>query len=527
MQQFAFTATDTLGNSVGGAVFANDMVSATEQIREMGYQPVRVELTQMTTPAPPIPAPFTSATPTETVETQYDLNLVPKRTLLGGDVVETHEQRHEPWERGGAIPQESLYDKPVVKMNAEGIVIRPLPTPLAVNAQAGGQTVSATTGGISERGHVARVPLGARGEPAKSAGQLFKETFLYPIISGVVLKDLVQFYRQFATLINAGLTIHQSLSSLEATTQNPKLQEIARAGMKQVQQGGRFSEVMAQYPWIFNSLQLEMIRAAEEGGMLDQVLRHIADYVEHELEMRRMISRETFYPKVVLFFALMIMGRTGLTGGALAVVGLVVGEAGGAGGVGYLANTVGFGGAILLTIFAAVAIYRLFFFNAVAVRETVDRIKISLPVVGKITRQFALARFARSFAALYRGGFTMSRALEIAGSSSGNAVVQKVVHEAIPAAQHGMLVSDKLRASGLFPPMIIDMFHTGEMTGGLDTMMDKSADYFEEEAKLKSHQAAIVFGVIIFFIVAILVGNAVISGYVGLAGKSTTVPEGP
>jgi type II secretory pathway component PulF len=511
MQQFTFVATDMMGNQIAGTVFANDMVNASEQVKEMGYQPLKVEMQVTTTPEQPLAVP--SIAPS--LEPKMDLTEVPTRTLLNADIVPEESGRVEAWERGGQLPVESIYSQPAVRLSASGQVIKPTPAAVTPLGQ-----IQPTTTGYSGRAHIDR-PLAPSKTPTPSFTRLLQETLIYPIFSGVVLKELVPFYRQFATLINAGLSIYQSLTSLEASTKNEKLKEIARAGMKQVEAGGRFSEVMARYPWIFSQMQLEMVRAAEEGGLLDQVLRHLADYVEHELEMKRMISRETFYPKLVLFVALMIMGRTGLSGGDLAIVGLVVNGTGAA----YLANTLGFGGAALGVGFGLYALFRLFFFNVGGVREAYDGVKLSIPVVGNIVRQFALARFARCFAALYRGGFSIPRALEISGRTSGNAVIEKAVHRAIGATQQGQLASDSFRASGLFPHMILDMLRTGEMTGGLDEMMDKSADYFESEAKLKSHQAALVFGVIIFLMVALLVGRAVISGYVGLEKKTMTVPE--
>ena len=519
MPQFLFSAADQFGNQIDGTVIASDLLSAGEQVRLMGYNPLKLEVAANVSASQPTllsePLAGRAGADEEAALPHQQAEITPHRAFLGDPTAQQEEGRKEPWERGGALPQQ---DSPKVTMNAMGSVTPVRATTPAVALSAASQRE--VSGGV-ERGRIARIPYGKDGRPEQSLGRRLTELIVYPVVSGVVIKDLVAWYRQFATLIGAGLTLYRSLSALEENTKNPKLKEIAREASRQVEAGGRLSDVMAAYPWVFSPMNMEMIRASEEGGMIDQVLLHLADYVEHELEIRRMISRETMYPKIVLFVAVMIMGRTGLTGGPLAVVGLVMGD----GGAGYLANTVGFAGAILLAIFAAYATFRLFLFNLPGVREGYDMFKIRLPAVGNIVKMFALARFARAFAALYRGGFTIPRALDIAGRASGNAVIEKVARDAVRVAEHGGLVSEQIRRTGIFPPMIMDMFQTGEATGNLDTMMDKSADFFESEAKVKSHQAALIFGVFIFLCVAIMVGFSVISGYTGLAHQSTTVPE--
>jgi type IV pilus assembly protein PilC len=149
------------------------------------------------------------------------------------------------------------------------------------------------------------------------------------------------------------------------------------------------------------------------------------------------------------------------------------------------------------------------------VRESYDAIKNAIPGFGTLAKMFAVARFGRTLAALYRGGFGMSHALEIAGDASGNAVLRAAVQRAIPLAERGALVSDSLRSSGFFSGMAIDMFRTGETSGRLDEMLDKMADFYESEGKLKTRQAAVIFGTAVFLLVAILVAVQVISFWTG------------
>ncbi|HZO88940.1 MAG TPA: type II secretion system F family protein [Chthonomonadaceae bacterium] len=533
MPQFTFKATDRMGNTVEGTVAAADPLLANDQVRRMGYVPVTILPTgeqaagsapdtlatappvgmtpgQAAAPAPSGPKPIDLTQPVTELPAFANPLLAP---LTGeGSEATANMERIEPWQRGGPVPQ-SLSPLPLPGQAARVEAIQEMPP-------AGGATYRTpprleTARGLEHPG----IPYGLGVARRVSLWQRAKETLIYPIFSGVVIKDLAPFYRQFATLINAGLPLYQALVALESNTNNRKLKEIARAGQAQVQAGGRFSEVMAAYPWIFPPMQIELVRAAEQGGMLDRVLLQIADYIEHELEIRRLISRETLYPKFVLFVALMILGKPGFEGGMPAIAQLVVGSMGKLPYTfwNYLQDTFGWGLAILLPLLAAVVVFRLFLFNVKGVRETYDTFKMSLPVLGNLVRQFAVAKFARTFAALYRGGFSMGASLQIAGDACGNAVLRNAAHKAIAAADRGELISGALSASGIFPRMTIDLFRTGETSGNLDEMLDKAADFHEQEARTKSHQAAIAFGVIVFLAVALMVARAIVGFYSGYA----------
>ncbi len=556
MPQFTYSATDLAGNVVEGSIAANDMMVAADQVRRMGYTPVRVEnmdaapsarsLSLVETAAggqqETYAAPMPAYAPLDLTQAYAEPQAAPAalNTLLAPtlDGIQTAnipallaERRLEPWERsvGG---EQSLE---VTALNAaQGTISTAQTTSQATVTTGAASTVAHTLPPQAQtqahsRVGLAAIPYGEGVVSDKSLWQRFLETMVYPIFSGVVLKDMAPFLRQFATLINAGLPLYQALAALEGNTKNPKLKEIAREGQKQVQAGGRFSDVMMAYPWIFQPMQVAMIRAAEQGGMLDTTLHQVADYLDHDLEIRRLISRETLYPKITLFMALMILGLPGFTGGLPAVSQLVLGGMGAAAGQGYtllsyLRDTVGFGLALSIP-FAAVAItFRLFLFNVPGVREGCDSLKMLIPVVGKISQMFATAKFARTYAALYRGGFGAGMALSIAGDACGNAVLRRAALNAIPVAERGGLVSDALARSKAFPGMAMDMFRTGETSGALDQMLERMADFYEAEGKQKSHQAAMIFGIVVFLLVAILVAKSVIEQYMGMAVRSTTVP---
>jgi len=353
-------------------------------------------------------------------------------------------------------------------------------------------------------------------------GRLFAENFIYPVVNGVPLKELAAFYRQFATLIDAGIPLYQALVTLEGQTRNRRLQGILRDCQAQALAGGRLSDVMAAYNWVFSELQIEMVRAAEHGGLLDQMLRRIADYLEQELALRRLISRLTLYPKIVAIVALFILGRSFFTDFTPALSRLIIAMMMGSGGYtlwNYLNDTVFFLFWVGLVVFAIVAFCRLVLFRSESAREGYERFKMSIPGVGSVVRQFALARFGRAFGAMYAGGLGLNTAIRVGGNASGSRMIARATGRAMHSAERGATLSQAFRETGVFPNIVIDMLHTGEQTGNVDAMMTKVAEYMEGEAEAKAHLYSHIFAITVYLIVAICVAIAVVGFYGGMAGR--------
>lgn len=533
MQEFAYRASDRFGNTVDGSVTAADHASAILQIQSLGYTPigvqvagavaasvavaaaasraVPVDLTQPVTIMPagaadiylsPEPEPTLALTSTDVGLAAYTPTLDILGETTSAEDTTTRMSHLEPWERAAPEP----YNGP------------------------GEKTVAMSPG--TERGvprhrtetirGLEKIPFGANSSRVVALPQRVRETLFYPLFSGVNLKELAQWYRQLGTLIGAGLNFNQSLSALADNTKNRRLKEITENGMKQVRAGGYFSDVMAAYPWIFPPMHLEMLRASEHGGMIEDTLRQVGDYVEHEMGVRRLIARETLYPKIVLVVLVMIMGKSGIFGGMPAIAALILGGTAQA----YFMDTIGFALAILVPILALVAFFRLFAFNNRSVRNLYDQVKINLPVLGKIIRNYSIAKFARTYAALSKAGFPSSSALQIAGDASGNVVMARAGQFAAVRAEQGALPSQSLSGSRQFTPMAIDMLRTAEMSGSIDAMMDKVADYHEQEAKASTHLVCMIFSVFVLLTVGVVVGFTVIGQYTGYANaiKSAAGP---
>jgi type II secretory pathway component PulF len=354
-----------------------------------------------------------------------------------------------------------------------------------LRAQPGGPRVVETPGGT------AAVPLPRR-----------DTSVVKRLRSPVSYKDLSLFYRQLTTLINSGVALYQSLEMLSnpQQTPNPHLRSVIAALGRQVLQGRPMSEVMGRYPWLFDPLQVRMVEAGERGGFLVDVLRRLAEYLEREYEIRLDIKRKTLYPKLVLGLFILVLPIS-------APLNLPV----------YLANL----GRLLLNILMIVVPLWLagrFFLTSSGGREFYDRVKLAIPVIGTVVRKLAAARFARSLAALYGAGVPIASAVSIAGETCGNYVLQQHTVRMSPAVEKGVPVSQVLESSHLFPPMFVGMVRTGETSGNLDTMLEKAAHFYEEEATHATTQLVVILGVATLIMVAILVFIKVLSFYAGLFG---------
>jgi len=522
MPQFNYLAMNTEGRNIEGSVTATDMIVAAEQIRRLQLTPIQVQ--QVSEGAdeevasgsprvvegalPAVSAGWASSAPAGAVDlSQAHAAVLPGWNGHTGQAEAASQSgtRLEPWER--SVGRQDSTPAPV----APTVIASNLPEVAALG----------TAVGTSPSGQVrlAAIPYGARRTEQSSFGRVLQEHLILPLTMRRAQQEMAVFYREIAALIGAGIPLYQVFVGVEGNTSNAILKEIAHEGAKQVQAGGRFSDVMAAYAWVFPSMHVQLVRAAETGGMLDEVFRRIAAYTEHDLEVRRLISRETLYPKIVLFVALMLLGAHGLQIGAdashLAIVELVVrGDV-----IGYLADTVGFGAACLFCFWAISSALRLMSFNLTPCRDLFDRVKLAIPGISGIVRMFATAKFMRTTAALYRGGFGMHSCLQIAGDSSDNSVLRQAAYEAASAAESGRSASEAISASGFFPSISVGMFRTGEATGDLDEMLDKNADYFEDEAKMLLHRVCLIGGVLVFLILAIYIGCVIISLYGSLAGK--------
>ncbi|MBC8103957.1 MAG: type II secretion system F family protein [Cytophagales bacterium] len=342
------------------------------------------------------------------------------------------------------------------------------------------------------------VPTSGPPPPLSDGESSARGISLVPWLSGVGLQDLAMMYRQMSTLFDAGVPMVQALSTLSEQTRGGKLRAILQECAGAVGSGYPLSSVMFRYPLVFTTLQYEMIRAGETSGMLDLMCRRLAGYLEREIELRRKLKRETLYQKIVGFVAsLVILLLAALVGGMpmfLQVVALEAGVLAAGFGVWWLAR---------------------FLYQFPQLAAAWDGVKLLIPGLGGVVRRYSTARFCRALGTLYSGGVNLTKAVEISARACGNGAISQRLLANASALNYGEGLSGMLTRSGLLSPIAVQMARTGEQTGSLDTMMEKVADYLEDEADVKAHQLATGFGVAMSLLAGLLVLIIAITFFTG------------
>ena len=313
---------------------------------------------------------------------------------------------------------------------------------------------------------------------------------------------LAQFYREFATMIGSGMTAIQALHTLDETISHPTVRWAVRGVLRGVERGQRLSDNMKQFPEVYSPLAVAVVAAGEHGGRLEEMLGVMADYAERDLELRRLLNRETFYPKVLLV-ALLTIVPGGLT------VATSIAQGIGAG-LRWLAPILG---GYLLVLFAGILVY--YMVRAYGASEqgrlAIDRFKLALPVFGTLTNRIAMSRFCRALAALYSAGVPLPEAARLAADASANTAIGHAVSSTVFRIEAGGKLSEALAQTGLVPDLVLSMVRTGEETGNIDQVLHKVADYYDDETRTKIHQLSqtivplcVVIAGIIVLIIAVL-----------------------
>jgi type II secretory pathway component PulF len=325
---------------------------------------------------------------------------------------------------------------------------------------------------------------------------------LDPIWSGVNIRTLAFFYTQLQTLLNAGMSLSEALNSIGNRTHG-RLKAIIRESVTHVQRGGHFSEVMIRYPRIFNRMQLSLFRAGEAGGLLEQMTARIADYLNHELEIRRMLAKIMFYPYAIFFFIVVTPHVPAL----------------------FLSGGNAFFTSLWISLqtwlpIALIAIIALkYLFLSEYVRLMWDYVKIQPPVMGTMARKVAMSRFCRAFSSLYSAGMPIAESLTISADACANIAIGRRIKRAVRYVQSGDKLTDALRRTGAMTPIVMDMLDTGEKTGDMDVVLNKSADYMDNEVDLTIHKAGVLLFVVVLLIAAFIILQMVVKFYSGYFGN--------
>ena len=303
--------------------------------------------------------------------------------------------------------------------------------------------------------------------------------------TGVKLKDVSIFARQFSTMINAGLSLTKCLSILSQQTESSGLRDVINAVARDVEAGQSLSDSMAKHPKVFPPIFINMVRAGETGGVLDEVLVRVADHFESELALKAKIKSAMTYPVAMGGLVLLILAAMMIfvvptfeqmfasLGGELPAMTQALVNA---------SNFVaGLGGVVSLVGAIAAFVAFKFWIGTETGRRIWDGSKLRAPVFGSMVRKIALAKFTRTFGTLVAAGVPILSALDIVADTAGNAVVADAVKRARSAIKEGETIAKPLGESSVFPSMLVQMIAVGEETGALDAMLNKIADFYDEE----------------------------------------------
>jgi type IV pilus assembly protein PilC len=332
----------------------------------------------------------------------------------------------------------------------------------------------------------------------------------------VKLKELSIFSRQFATMINSGLSLLRSLTILEQQTEGKELSRVIGEVRLDVERGSSLSAGLSKHPKVFNNLFIAMVRAGETGGVLDSVLLRLADNIEAAVSLRQKIRSAMTYPVVVFVLVMLI-----LVAMLLFVVPMFETLYSELGGVLPLPTR------ILLAVSGAVTRFWYIVFGLIAVaawgirrwattergRVFMDRLKLRVPVFGPLFHKVALARFSRTLAVLMRSGVPILQALEIVSDTVGNKIMAAAIDDVQQSVKEGESIAKPLSQHEIFPPMVVQMLAVGEETGALDTMLTKIAEFYEQEVEATVEALTSLIEPVLIAFMGATVGSMVVALY--------------
>jgi len=336
------------------------------------------------------------------------------------------------------------------------------------------------------------------------------------LFQNIKLRDLTIFYRQFATMVNAGLTLVNSLNILTEQVENKALANNIKVVKSDIEAGSTLADAMAKFPQVFSELYISMVRAGEVGGVLDDILNKIADLMEKDFALRQKIKSAMSYPSFVAGAAALM---------SIFMLSFILPQF-----VGVFAQ---FEGKLpALTQFFVTLTYLfnkywyIFFmitgglvFSFLAYTKTTngklnfDKFKLSAPIFGEINRKGAIARFTRILGTLIKSGVPILEALSVSSNAIGNLVISAAVLGAKTKIKEGQSISGPLAASGVFPPMVTQMIMVGEESGELEEMLVNVAKFYDEEVDRSVERLTAVIEPLLMVVIGLTIGTMIIAMY--------------
>jgi type IV pilus assembly protein PilC len=347
--------------------------------------------------------------------------------------------------------------------------------------------------------------------------------------TGIKIKDLAIFTRQFATMINAGLPLVQCLDILSQQTDNAAFKGVIANVMNDVESGSTLAEGLRRHPKVFDKLFTNMVQAGEAGGVLDDILLRLATYIEKAEALRRKVKSAMTYPLVVatvalsatVFMLVFIIPTFAKIftefGGELPLPTKIVMN---------LSDFLRSAWYILIgAVIGAVVLYRRYVATEKG-RRNVDRIMLNIPILGDVLRKGSIARFTRTLGTLISSGVPILDGLEITAQTSGNKIIEEAIMATRGSIREGETIAAPLKESDVFPPMVVQMIGIGEETGALDEMLNKIAAFYDDEVNTAVDTLTSVIEPIMIVVMGLIVGGMVVAMYMPMFKLVSVVAGG-
>ncbi len=349
------------------------------------------------------------------------------------------------------------------------------------------------------------------------AAKVTAKTELHIFPPKVKLRDMAVFSRQFATMINSGLSLLRTLNILGEQTENPMLAKHILLVRDDVERGSSLSAAMSKWPKVFNPLFISMVKAGETGGQLDTVLERVAAGFETDYKLRQKVKSAMTYPVVVAVIAVLLVSVmlvfvvptfanmfTGL-GGTLPLPTQIL-------------MTLSEQSKILIPVALVLGIggfmaYKRAKEASADARLVFDRIKLKVPVFGDLFQKVAISRFARTLALLLRAGVPVLQAFDIVAESTGNEVLARAAMDVKENVRRGETMAAPLANHDVFPPMVVQMISVGEDTGQVDVMLDKVAQFYDQEVESTTESLTSLIEPVMIAVLGGIVGSMIIALY--------------
>ena len=297
-------------------------------------------------------------------------------------------------------------------------------------------------------------------------------------------KDLVIFTRQFSTMIDSGLPLVQCLEILASQQENKAFQEILYKVKESVESGSTFADALAKHPKAFDQLFVNLVAAGEIGGILDTILTRLAAYIEKSMKLKKQIKGAMIYPITIMSIAVVVVG---------VILVFVIPT--------FAKMFIEFGGELpaptrfviaisnFLTKYIVVIIGGFYavvwaikkYYATPSGQKNIDRMALKAPIAGPLIRKVAVAKFTRTLGTMVSSGVPIMDGLEIVAKTAGNKIVEEAIYSVRQAISEGKTMAEPLASCGVFPPMVVQMISVGEATGAMDAMLNKIADFYDDE----------------------------------------------